>query len=165
MKNNVHTRRLDEIGIEDLEAFKVWQYTSMDTDTEFVLCPVKKLPVKSLSGRLAGTEVRLSNGTKVWALIGNIDLSNPRLTQHFLTLSIHRKGKWFTMARYHDHDVAKRGPKALAAFLHLPSNDVFPITYDLSGLAVGSSSALVGIIAVQPIEKLTRAEIISLAVP
>ena len=46
-------------------------------------------------------------------LIGNIDVKNPRLTEHFLTLSIEQGGKWFALTRYHVYDCSDQGPEAL----------------------------------------------------
>ena len=69
------------------------------------------------------------------------------------------------MARYHDFDASERGPQVLAAFLGLPIKEVFPISYDISRFSLGASAALVGTIEQEPREKLTRAQIIGLAVP
>jgi len=159
------TKKIEELTVADLEAFPVWQYANSDQRGETAVRPVKRTPGKSLTGRFVGTQVRLANGAKVWALIGNVDASNPRLTQHFLTLSVFREGRWFTMARYHDFDANERGPEALAAFLGLRVEDVFPISYDISRCSLGDPAALVGNIAKEPREKLTRAQIIALAVP
>jgi hypothetical protein len=159
-------KKVEELTVADLEAFPVWQYVNdEDGRSETAVRPIKKLPVKSLTGRVVGTKVRLGNGVEVWALIGNVDATNPRLTQHFLTLSVLRDGCWFTMARYHDFDSSERGPQALAAFLGSPVNQVFPISYDISRSCTGESAALIGTIESEPREKLTRAQIIALAVP
>ena len=158
-------KRVEDLTTADLKAFPVWQYANEDEKGETAVRPVEKTPVKSLTGRLVGTQVRLVNGANVWAIIGNVDANNPRLTQHFLTISILRDGRWFTMARYHDFDANERGPQALAAFLGLQVEDVFPISYDISRFSRGDPAALVGTIEREPREKLTRAEIIALAVP
>jgi hypothetical protein len=89
---------------------------------------VTVLPVSKVTGKIVGTPVLLASGREVWALIGNVDSTNPRLTEHFLTLSIEREGKWFHLARYHDCDYAERGPDALAQFLGVPVTDIFPIS-------------------------------------
>ena len=99
------------------------------------------------------------------ALLGNIDATNPRLTEHFLTLSVYRgDGAVFHMARYHDHDSGERGPDALAEFLKMKKEEVFPITWDVRQYAVGDPAALHGKIEVTPKERLTRAQVIALAV-
>jgi hypothetical protein len=110
-------------------------------------------------------KVRLANDAEVWALIENVDATDPRRTQHFLSLSIFRDGQCFTLARYHDVDADKRGPQALAAFLALPIDRVFPISYDVSRFSKGNPAALTGRIEKEPREKLTRPELIALAVP
>jgi len=160
------TKRVEALTIADLEAFPVWQYTNSDESRgETVVRPIKQIPVKNLNGRLVGTQVRLANDTVVWALIGNVDATNPRLTLHFLTLSIFHDDRWFTLARYHDFDRKERGPVALAAFLRLAVEQVFPISYDIRRFCHGESGALLGMIEAEPREKLTEDEIIALAVP
>jgi hypothetical protein len=159
-------KKVEELTVDDLRAFPVWQYTNADEDVgESAVRPVERIPVKKLTGRVVGTQVKLADGSVRWALIGNVDSNNPRLTQHFLTLSVRDRDRWFTMARYHDFDAADRGPLALAAFLELPVEAVFPITYDISGSCIGDAGALIGTIDEHPRERLTRAQIIALAVP
>jgi len=155
---------VDELTVDDLREHSVWQYTSLGDDESYVR-PIKRIPVTSLTGKEVGTEVALANGDRVWALIGNVDGTNPRLTSHFLTLSVERDGRWFHLARYHDFDADERGPKQLAAFLDLAVDDVFPISYDLRSYVKGASEALHGTIPAEPAERLTRAEVIALAVP
>lgn len=98
--------------------------------------------------------------------LGNLDPTNSCLTEHFLTLSIFRSdGTLFNLARYHDFDAEERGPAALAAFLGLPLDAVFPISYDLTCVVAGPLESLRGTITAEPRERLTGAEIIALAVP
>jgi hypothetical protein len=40
------------------------------------------------------------------------------------------------MARYHDIDSDTRGPDALAAFLKMKKEEIFPITWDIRQLAI-----------------------------
>ena len=119
----------------------------------------------NLTGKVVGTQVTLANGQHAWALIGNIDATNARLTEHFLTLSIERGGCWFTLARYHDFGYTENGPDALAHFLVLPVDAVFPISYDVRQYAKGDAATLSGQIRKEPRERLSRAEIIAKAVP
>lgn len=149
----------------DLRSHPVWQYTNRDGAGETFVRALKRLPVKSLTGKVVGTQVHLANGTQVWAIIGNLDASNPSLTEHFLTLSVERAGSWFGLARYHDFDLAERGPEALARFLDLNIDDVFPIRFDIRRYALGDIAALVGCVRKEPINRLSRAEIIAMAVP
>jgi hypothetical protein len=154
------------LTVADLKAFPVWEYLNDDDEKygEMAVRPVKRTPVDNLEGRLVGIQVKLANGAEVWALIGNVATSNPRLTQHFVTLSVFRDGQCLTLARYHDVGADKRGPQALAAFLGLTIDEVFPISYDVSRFSKGDPAALAGRIEKEPREKLTRAQLIKLSV-
>ena len=118
----------------------------------------------ALEGRVVGTTLRLANGKEVWGILGNITTGNPRMTRHFLTVSVLRNGKWFTMARYHDVGYEERGPDALATFLGLSTDQVFPVRYDVRSHSEGDPTALAGAIPAHPAQTLTRGELIALAV-
>jgi hypothetical protein len=156
-------KRVEDLTVSDLEQHAVWCYLNDDQLGETMMAPVKRTPVKSLDGCLVGIKVRLANGSEVWALLGNVDAGNPRSSRHFLTLSVFAGAKSFTMARYHDFDAEESGPEALAKFLGLPVDEVFPISYDIARYAAGERDALVGAIEKEPREKLTRDEIMKLA--
>ena len=158
-------KQVEDLRVSDLQAHPVWQYSDSDDGLETSVMPVKRIPVTSLLGKLVGTTVTLANGKEVWAVIGNVDEKNPRLTQHFLTLSVECDGRWFVLARYHDFNRNESGPTALAKFLKLPVDEIFPIKYDIRGISKGKTEALVGYIRREPLEKLSREQIISLAVP
>lgn len=160
-----NVKRIEDLDALDLQAHAVWQYANIDEAGETLVRPIKRLPVNRLAGKVVGTHVQLANGNVVWALLGNMDESNPRLTEHFLTLSILHEHRWFMLARYHDINYGESGPDALAQFLSLPVDEVFPIAYDIRAIVKGNADALVGIIPKQPREHLSRAEIIALAVP
>lgn len=152
----------DALTVADLQAHPVWQFTGSDDPDETYVRPLKRVPA-NLDGKLVGTEVVLANGQKAWALIGNVHPTKPRMTEHFLTMSIARNGQWFHLARYHDIDAKSRDPKALAAFLGLPIDDVFPISYDLQRYGKGDPAALCGQIRKKPRERLSHSKIIGLA--
>jgi hypothetical protein len=156
---------VESLEVGDLQAHAVWQYANRDGVDETLVRPVKRVPVASLTGKIVGTQVRLANGTCVWGVLGNVDASNARLTEHFVTLSVFRNGRWFTLSRYHDFDYAENGPDALARFLSLSVEEVFPIAYDIREYAKGDPAALAGQIYKDPRERLSRAEIIGMAVP
>jgi hypothetical protein len=158
-------KNIEALTKTDLEAYPVWRYLNDDRSGETKVRPVKRIHVTNLGGKLAGTRVRLANGNFVWALIGNVDSRNPQMTKHFLTLSLQREGKWFTLSRYHDFDYSQNGPASLASFLGLDVDQVFPICYDITHCAIGDIEALRGEIPKEPHEKLTRAQIIAMAVP
>jgi hypothetical protein len=153
------------ITIDEIRETPVWRFASNPLRDETELIPVRKLPCKNLNGRLVGAQVILADGSMVWCFLGNIDTSNPQLTEHFLTISVEFKGEWFHLARYHDFDFADRSPAKLAAFLGKEIDAVFPIQYDIQGIAEGEIDSLVGSIEKEPKVRLTRSEIIALAVP
>jgi hypothetical protein len=156
---------IESITTDEIRQTPVWRFASKPRSDETELIPVQKLPCKNLNGRLVGTQVTLADGALVWSFLGNIDTSNPRLTEHFLTISIEFNGKWFHLARYHDYDFADRSPAKLATFLGKEVDSVFPISYDIRSFAEGEPYALTGTIEKEPQERLTRAEIIAMAVP
>jgi hypothetical protein len=158
-------KTVDSLTAQDLRDHPVWQYVAEEGSDETTVRPVKRIPVGNLTGKVVGVQILLANGDRAWGLLGSVDPSNARLTQHFLTLSVERNGRWFHLARYHDFDRDERGPEQLADFLGLPVTDVFPISYDISACAKGDPSALAGTIPKEPAERLSRAEIIGLAVP
>ncbi len=162
---NNEAKLVEALTIRDLEVHPVWQYVNSDCLGETAVRPVKRMPVSNLVGKIFGTKVRLQNGESVWSIIGNIDNRNARITEHILTISIFKDGRWFTLSRYHDPDYSEMGPEALASFLGFGVDEVFPITYDISRNAEGDIVALAGKILKNPREILTRAQIIGMAVP
>jgi hypothetical protein len=160
------TKSVEKLTFSDFERFPVWEFTNEDEGEfrEMGVRPVKTTPVRDLQGCIVGTLVRLANGLLVPATVANVDSADARRTKHFLFLSIWRGRQWFHLARYFDLDTKERGPKALADFLDLPVDQVFPISYDISQFCIGEPAALVGTIEKEPLEKLTDAELIALAV-
>ena len=156
---------IESITTDEIRETPLWRFVSKPRSDETELVPVQKRRCKNLNGCLVGTQVALADGSLVWSFLGNIDTSNPRLTEHFLTISIEFNGKWFHLARYHDFDFADRSPAKLAAFLGKDIDSVFPIRYDIQAFAEGETAALTGIIDKEPHERLTRAEIMAMAVP
>jgi hypothetical protein len=152
----------ESLTVADFEAHPVWEFLNDDEIGETMARPVEKLPVETLDNRLVGTQVRLANGSEVWGLLGNFDVKHPRATQHFLTLSIERGGKWFRLARYFDFDFTNRSPDALARLLGLGVDDVFPITVDVRRYVRGDPTALTAIVLKEPREKLTLEELMAL---
>lgn len=156
---NENIKPVESLTVADLKAHPVWEYLYDDEIGETMVQPVEKLPVESLDDSVVGTQVRLANGTQVWGLVGNFEVKNPRATEHFLTLSIERGGKWFYLARYHDIGFPAEGPDELAQFLGLHVDDVFPISVDLRRYVRGDPKALTAIVLKEPREKLTREEL------
>lgn len=97
-------KSIDFLTVLDYQAHPVWEFLNDDELGEMMMQPVE-LPVDSLDNRVVGDQVRLANGSRVWARFGNFDVANPRATQHFLSIVIERNGEWFPLARYFDSDI------------------------------------------------------------
>jgi hypothetical protein len=164
-KRSRRPRPIASLRPGDFDAHPIWRFVSGDEPDETWVLPTASRRSARLSGKVIGTEVTLADGSRRWALFSNIDPDDPQLTTHFLSLSLFIGGKWFPLARYHDVDVNKHGPRALAAMLRRPLGKVFPIRYDLRQYVRNGSSWLEGVIDQSPAERLTRSEIIALAVP
>jgi len=156
-----------ELLPSDLTAYRVWEFVDdmeAQLPDETYMRPVEGLPVDSLSGRLASAHPTLANGDRLLALLGNIDLSDPVSTEHFLTITVFSpSGERFDLDRYHDIDYASHDPAALAAFLLLPLEAVFPIRYDVSDIAVGHAKCLRRSIPTVPASRLTKEQLIALS--
>lgn len=163
--NRHSLRPASGLRASDLEKHSVWMFAPNPTGKEPLVRPVKRVPVSSLTGKLLGTRVRLANNDELWSLIGNLDLQDPEMNEHFVTISIERSGSWFHLARYHDHEYRENGPQALADFLHLGIDEVFPIAYDARGCVKGRPATAKGLIQKEPRIRLSRPEIIQKAVP
>jgi hypothetical protein len=158
-------KRVEDIQIADFKEHPVWEFVNDDSLGETAVQRVESIPVPTLCGKVVGTMVQLANRRTVWATLGNINENDPRSTEQFLALSIERDGKWFHLSRYHDFDYDTRGPEALANFLGLVVDDVFPISYDLARFVEGNPAALVGQVAKKPKQRLSKEELIALAIP
>lgn len=158
-------RRVSALSVADFEVSPVWQFAGSDDDGEPLVRPVKRIPVATTSGKIVGTRVTLGNGDTAWAIIDNIDICNALAAEHFLSLSIERAGAWFHLARYFDVDYLTRGPSALARFLGLTVAEVFPVSYDLRPYVKSGAAILVGAVQETPKERLSEAELMTLAIP
>ena len=153
------------IQAADLEQHPVWETILDDEADDPSAFPVQPLPVINLDSRFVATRVRLANERLVWAMLFNVDLTDSRKTEHLIQLRIEHNEEWFWLARYWDIDAESNGPDALARFLGVAADEVFPIHYDLTGLAAGLPSVIKGQIPKEPRERLPRDEIIRLCVP
>jgi hypothetical protein len=149
----------EALTVADFQAHPVWEWLNDDEIGERLMQPVEELPVDTLDNRLIGAQVLLANGLRKWALIGGFEVNNPRATQHVLGLSINHSGKWFELARYFDVGFSSHhGPEALARFLGLHVDDIFPITVDVRRYVRGDPAELIAIVQKEPQEKLTFEE-------
>ncbi len=161
---NMKTRSLASLTPADLSASPVWEFSSFSNDDTLVR-PLPVGTVQHLSGRLVACEIALANGESRWGLLGNLDPTAPELNEHFATLSVYEKGSWFHLARYHDPDYLDRGPAQLAEVLGLPLQSVFPISFDLANALPRHLGTVEGTFLAQPRRRLSREELIALAVP
>lgn len=152
----------EKLTPSDFQMTPVWSFLNEDQRGETLVQPVSKLPVSDLAGHVVGSTVCLANGQTLPAVFSNIESNNALSTKHFLNVTIFKDDKPFHLARYHDGDYERNGPKALAAFLNLPLADVFPISYDFTGLSHGSSEALRGLIEYPPGEMLSSRQLMKL---
>jgi hypothetical protein len=150
---------------DDLKVHPIWRFVSDDEPDETYVLPAGARRVTRLTGKIVGVEVTLADGSRRWALFSNVDRDSPELTEHFITLSLFIAGRWFHLARYHDVDAREHGPRALAAALRRPISKVFPIRYNLRAFLRNAPPWLEGAIRRSPRQRLSRAQIIALAVP
>ena len=144
------------LRVSDLERHPVWEFVLEPNVDDTAVRPVERLPVATLMGKVVGTRVRLANGNHQWGTVCNLDTRNAELNEHFVTLSLEREGRWFHLARYHDFDYPDRGPEAVARFLGLSVDEIFPISYDVREYVEGKPVTLAGTILKEPRVRLTR---------
>jgi hypothetical protein len=158
--------RLDKLTLAQITERRLWKFVpSPKADSvAYVAADAARRPV-SLKDRLVATEVRLADGTSVWALLENVDVTLPEFTKHWLVAHFRVDSKWWRLARYHDVDADRRSPQMLADKLGKPLGDVFPIRYDIQDACATASEALAGTIDAEPEVRLKRSEIIRMAVP
>ncbi len=155
----MHLTKLSE---KDLQESPVWIGVDSDQD-ETAIRPAKAAP-RSVEGKIVASTFTLKNGSVVPGVMFNLS-DDASLNQHLASAAFLLAGKWFFLARYHDSDVKRSGPVALAARLGLPLDQVFPIQYELTHLFKPPTVAQRGEILAEPRKRLTRAQIIALAVP
>lgn len=156
-------KAFDSLTANDLETHPVWEFAGRADMDDDVVVPCDAVPVNSTAGKLFASKVRLANGSMERAVIGNIDGANEKSTKHFLSLSILKNETWFMLARYHDVAADKRSPELLAEFLSLSLSEVFPIHYDISKLARGQRWSLIGLVELNPPERLSDKDLIELS--
>lgn len=156
-----------DLTLEDIRAYPVWRYLleeeGVDGQDESWVTPEKNLSVSSLANHVVGTQVRLQNGETYWAILSEISLNSQRKTHVFIGIDIEHAGSWFTLMRLGEIGYDRYGPEQLAAFLGFPLAEIFPLSYDLSAIAIGDPDVIQGTIQAEPPEQLTLQERIALA--
>ncbi len=160
-------RPVDQLTPGDLARHPVWEYAhdeeSVEGRDETWVRPVTRLPISDADNRVIGTTVRLSGGRELVATLGNLDVARPDKTRQFLVLMVYGPGDTsFGLARYFDPWFERCGPAALAAFLGLPLDEIFPIAYDVSALVTGDPRCTQGVVTLEPETRLTRDEVMAL---
>lgn len=148
-----------------LRAERVWEFCGNNWKGKRLVRPVKELPIADAANCLLGCELTLADGTKVYGHITNLSLTSSEENQHFLTLSVFAGGEAVRLARYHDADFAERGPGALARKLGKREDEVFPISFDMSEIAVGAPGCVRGRILKEPQQKLSREQLLGRRAP
>lgn len=148
----------------DFEKYPVWKndLSNETADGELSYIPVESLPVDSLKSKVVGARVKLANRTELWLRLSGIRLIDARYTEHHLSISIEKNGKWFALQRYYDPGYHRANPDALAAFSGMKVDDVFRITYDIRPYVVVGSPAATGTIFKEPREELSKDDICKL---
>lgn len=161
-------KSFSQITPEDLLRKPVWEFANdleSTTNEEAVLRPCHQLPIRDFGNRIVGAIGTLANGARLTLILQNVDLESPYKTEHLITLTIFNSiGEKFFLARYHDIAIETHGPDQLSRFLQLSEDDIFPIAYDISDVAIGHPDSLRGTIPIVPRRKLTRAEIMDLVI-
>jgi hypothetical protein len=156
----VDGKAVDKLTKTDLEKYPVWEYDLSSEGTaerdETWVVPVTKLPVRSLDNRVVGTRVTLADGTALAAFLGNMSLSSREITDEFLVVTIFFGRASFQLARYFDSWAKESGPLQLAKFLRRSPKRVFPIRWDLNGVAEGHKNCLSGEVLLSPRRRLTE---------
>ena len=152
---------VSDLTVEDLARYPVWEFDndgeSHPGQDETWIVPITDLPVTSLANRVVAATLRFGD-REALGLLGNIELHDVRATREFATLWVDRDGSWFQLDRYFDPGYERHGPEQLAHFLGAPHDEVFPILYDISGVAVGHPEVVRGKITAEPEVRLTDDE-------
>lgn len=160
----MNARPVEEITYEDWIKYPLWEFISeSEFQDETYMLPSIQLPVENFDGRLLSCPIILSNGQVCHGLLGNINTTNTEFNPHLITLSFVIPDGRFNLARYHDYDYHQNGPESLAEFLGLPISEIFPISYAFDPSILIGATGITEYLDQVPEKKLSRAEIIELA--
>ncbi len=164
----IGSKPVDQLTPSDLAKHPVWEYAHdeerIEGQDETWVRPVKQLPISDARNRVIGTTVRFAGGLEVAATLANLDAGRPEHTRQFLVLGVFGPhGEPFILARYFDAWYDTAGPDALAKFMGLALDDIFPIAYDVIGVVSGDARCTRGLITIEPALRLTKEEVMKLA--
>jgi hypothetical protein len=156
-------RQLIVLKEEDLKTTLVWLGSTSDRD-ETGIRPATRSSLKNIEGKIVACTFRLKNGIEFVGVMFNLT-DDVDLNAHLANAALLIDGRWFFLARYHDAELETHGPAALAARVKQPIGNVFPIAYEVLHQFNPPSPAQRGELLAKPKKKLTRVQIIALAVP
>jgi hypothetical protein len=159
-------RTPSKIGPKLFAKYPVWEFVNDDEHPagDTAMRPVEKLPVDGFDGRLFGTRVTLADGSRLPSAISNLGFGPKKYRHHFRSLTLFARGRRFHLANYFQLWYDTEGPDALAAFLKKERDDVFPIEYDLSTLAVGPADIVRGVFRAEVSDPIPQAQLMKLLV-
>lgn len=161
----------DKITPEDLAKHPVWTFDlkneALPGRDETWMVPVTKLPVSSLNNHGCLANAVLACGKKMTAMLWSIDLTSQRRTEQFIAIAFWLNDRWWHLSQRpflsESGNLESHLPNDLASKLGLDLNEVFPIAYDISQIAIGPSEITQGKILIEPREKLTKSQRMALA--
>jgi hypothetical protein len=155
--------QLTDLTEDDLRTTLVWLGSTSDRD-ETAIRPARRSSCKSIEGTIVACTFILKNGRELVGVMFNLT-DNVSLNAHLANAAFLIDGAWFFLARYHDAELKKYGPVALAARVKQSVGKVFPITYEVLHQFNPPSPAQRGELFATPKKKFSRAQIVALAVP
>lgn len=155
-----------KIGPKALAKHPVWEFLNDDEHPagDTAMRQIQKLPVDGFEGRLFGTTVTLADGSRLPAAISDLGFGPKKYRHHFRSLTIFAKGRRFHLAKYFQFWYDSEGPDALAAFLKKKKDAIFPISYDLSPLAVGPADVVRGVFEAKISDPIPRDQLMKILV-
>lgn len=157
-------KALYSIEVEDLQASSIWRFIP-SRDGKQWLKSLRLKRTKLTGNHVVACELLTPSRSKLWGLIEGLDPENPLFSFHWRKLYIFlRPGSWYELARYHDFDYSTHGPGGLAKALGRKTEEIFPLTFDVSHLSILASEVFSGTFEANPKNQLTRREIIGLVV-
>ena len=157
---------LDELNPNELGHIWLLEYVP-SKDGRLWVKPIKTNETKKFSGRIAGCEVTLADGTQNSAFIEGIDIETPKFSKHHRTLILWIPASgWFQLAKYYSNDELKAicGDEVLCNVLGKSLDEVFPISFDLRDRSSIDSPCLTGTFEHNPSWGLSGAEVMQILV-
>jgi hypothetical protein len=130
-----------QLGPSDYACHAVWEFAPEDSlHDECWMVPVTQLPVTSLEERCVGTIATLADDTKIWVRICDLcpqNLAGTLRSQYFDFYVANETRSW----PQQQGNLGTVDSNELAAWLGKHVANVFPFTYDVSGVVSGDLHA------------------------